>query len=382
MMSFLMRFGRSRHSRSAGDIAVDLGTANTLVYARGRGIVLSEPSVIAVDSRTGEVHAVGDEARRMIGRTPATISATRPLRHGVIADYEVAEEMLRYFIGKVDQSRFARPRVVMCVPSGVTGVEVSAVEEACRAAGAREVHLMEEPVAAAIGAGLEISQPSGNMVLDIGGGTSEMAVISMGAMVVQRSLAVGGYDFDEAIINLLRINHELAIGQPTAEALKLTIGSVAPLDQELVGEVRGRQVTSGLPRSATLSSQAVRTALAEPLEAIIEAVKETLEATPPELAGDIVTHGILLAGGGSMLRGLAERIHDETHIPTRLAESPLTCVAIGAGHSLEELDALRRSSAIGRSRRTGGYSSPSGRSATGAGSMSSSAGSRDLRRPM
>jgi rod shape-determining protein MreB len=324
----------------SSDIAVDLGTANTLVYVRGAGIVLSEPSVIAVDTATGAVHAVGEDARRMIGRTPATISATRPLRHGVIADFAVTEQMLRYFIKKVARSRWGHPRVVMCVPSGVTDVEQRAVNEACLAAGARQVRLIEEPIAAAIGAGLPIGEPTGNMVVDIGGGTSEVAVISLGGMVVSASLPVGGYELDEAITNYLRREHRMAIGQETAEGIKVDIGSAMALDQEREVELRALDLLSGGPKTIVLTSQEVRTALEEPLAHIIEAVKETLERTPPELAGDITERGILLAGGGSLLQGWAARLREETGMPTYLADSPLTCVATGAGQSLEEYEAL------------------------------------------
>ena len=324
------------------DIAVDLGTANTLVYVRGEGIVASEPSVVALDENTGDVHAVGHEAQRMIGRTPATISAVRPLRHGVIADFEVTEEMLRYFLRRAHQSRFAHPRVVMCAPSGITTVERNAVEEACLAAGARQVHLIEEPIAAAIGAGLDIGEPTGRLVVDVGGGTSEVAVISLGGMVVSRSLRVGGYELDEAISSYVRSVHNLAIGERSAEEIKLELGSAGPLESERRTELRGRDLVSGLPKSISLGSEDIRAAIAEPVNAIVEAVRETLEETPPELASDITRHGMLLAGGGSLLQGFAERLQGETHIVAHLAESPLTCVAIGSGRSLEEFEALER----------------------------------------
>jgi rod shape-determining protein MreB len=324
------------------DIAVDLGTANTLVYVRGEGIVASEPSVVALDENTGDVHAVGQEAQRMIGRTPATISAVRPLRHGVIADFEVTEEMLRYFLRRAHQSRFSHPRVVMCAPSGITTVERNAVEEACLAAGARQVHLIEEPIAAAIGAGLAIGEPTGRLVVDVGGGTSEVAVISLGGMVVSRSLRVGGYELDEAISAYVRSVHNLAIGERSAEEIKLELGTALPLEEERFTELRGRDLVSGLPKSISLGSEDIRVAIAEPVNAIIEAVRETLEETPPELASDITQHGMLLAGGGSLLQGFAERLRGETHIEAHLAESPLTCVAIGSGLSLEEFEALDR----------------------------------------
>ena len=328
--------------RPVGDMAIDLGTANTVVYVRGRGIVLSEPSVVAIDQRTGEVHAVGADAQLMIGRTPATISADRPLRHGVIADFEVTEAMLRQFVGKVLQSRFSRPRLVMCAPSGVTDVERRAVEEASLSAGAREVHLIEESLAAAIGAGLEIAEPIGRMVVDVGGGTSEVAVISLGGIVVSRSLRVGGYDLDDAITNHIRLEHRMAIGSQSAEAIKLAVGSASKLDEELSTRIRGRDLLSGLPRELYLGSVEVRQAVEAPLADILAAIHDTLEETPPELAADIATQGIVLAGGGALLRGFADRIHRETGMPVRTADQPLTCVASGAGQSLEELDALGR----------------------------------------
>ena len=328
--------------RSVGDMAIDLGTANTVVYVRGRGIVLSEPSVVAIDQRTGEVHAVGADAQLMIGRTPATISADRPLRHGVIADFEVTEAMLRQFVDKVLHSRFSRPRLVMCAPSGVTDVERRAVEEASLSAGAREVHLIEESLAAAIGAGLPIAEPVGRMVVDVGGGTSEVAVISLGGIVVSRSLRVGGYDLDDAITNHIRLEHRMAIGSQSAEAIKLAVGSASPLGEELSTRIRGRDLLSGLPRELELDSEEVRRAIDPPLTDILASVHATLEETPPELAADIATHGIVLAGGGALLRGVADRVHRETGMPVHIADAPLTCVATGAGQSLEELDTLGR----------------------------------------
>jgi rod shape-determining protein MreB len=325
------------------DIAIDLGTANTVVYVGGRGIVASEPSVVAVDALTGEVHAVGVEAQRMIGRTPATISATRPLRHGVIADFAVTEEMLRYFIHRALDRRWAHPRVIVCAPSGVTEVEQRAVEEAALGAGARRVHLIEEPIAAAIGAGVAIEEPVGRMVLDIGGGTSEVAVISLGAIVVSRSVRVGGYELDEAISHYLRDSHQLAIGSQTAEAIKLQIGSAAPLARELTMGVRGRHLLSGLPTEIQLHSAEVREAIHLPMEEILRAITTTLENTPPELAGDIARQGILLAGGGTLLRGLPDLVTDRTGMTVSLAESPLTCVAIGSGLALEHYDELSTS---------------------------------------
>ena len=326
------------------DMAVDLGTANTLVYVRGRGIVLSEPSVVAIDSRSGEVHAVGIEAKRMLGRTPGTISAIRPLKDGVIADFDVTEQMLRHFIQKVHQHRFAHPRVVVCVPSGVTGVEKRAVEEATLSAGARQAYLIEEPMAAAIGAGLPVGEPSGNMVVDIGGGTTEVAVISLGGIVVSQSIRIGGDEIDESITNYVKREYKLMIGSQTAEEVKLEIGSAFPLEEEVQAEIRGRDLVSGLPKTVVLTSEEVRMAIEEPVQAIIDAVKETLDRTPPELAADIMDRGIMLAGGGALLQGLDDRLRDETQMPVHLAESPLTCVAVGSGRSLEEFEAIHRSS--------------------------------------
>jgi rod shape-determining protein MreB len=336
------------------DMAVDLGTANTLVYVRGRGIVLSEPSVVAIDQATGDVHAVGLEAKRMLGRTPGTISAIRPLKDGVIADFDVTEQMLRHFIQKVHQHRFAHPRVVVCVPSGVTGVEKRAVEEATLSAGARQAYLIEEPMAAAIGAGLPVGEPTGNMIVDIGGGTTEVAVISLGGIVVSQSLRVGGDEMDEAIINHIKREYKLLIGQQTAEEIKLEVGSAFPLKEEVQAEVRGRDMLTGLPKTVILSSEEVRHALEDPVAQIIDAIKSTLDKTPPELAADIMDRGIVLAGGGALLQGLDQRLRQETHMPTHLAESPLTCVAVGSGRSLEEFEAMRNSQrARARSRRNG-----------------------------
>src|SRR5438552_11589040 len=333
------------------DMAVDLGTANTLVYVRGRGIVLSEPSVVAIDARTGEVHAVGIEAKRMLGRTPGTISAIRPLKDGVIADFDVTEEMLRHFIQKVHQNRWAHPRVVVCVPSGVTGVEKRAVEEACLSAGARQAYLIEEPMAAAIGAGLPVAEPTGSMVLDIGGGTSEVAVISLGGIVVSESIRVGGDEMDDAIVTHCKHNHKLLIGQQTAEEVKLEIGSAASLPEEETTEIRGRDTVTGLPTTIRLSSAEVRGALEEPISQIVAAVKDTLDRTPPELAGDIMDRGIILAGGGSLLQGMDQRLREECQMPAQLTESPLTCVAVGSGRSLEEFEVIHRMSRNHSSRR-------------------------------
>src|SRR5919202_745948 len=315
------------------DMAVDLGTANTLVYVRGRGIVLSEPSVVAIDQRSGEVHAVGVEAKRMLGRTPGTIQAIRPLKDGVIADFDVTEQMLRHFIQKVHQHRFAHPRVVVCVPSGVTGVEKRAVEEATLSAGARQAYLIEEPMAAAIGAGLPVAEPTGNMIVDI----------SLGGIVVSQSLRVGGDEMDEAIINHIKREYNLMIGQQTAEEIKREVGSAWDMRDEVQAEVRGRDMLTGLPKTVILNSDEIRRALDEPVAQIIEAIKSTLDKTPPELAADIMDRGIVLAGGGALLTNLDERLRHETQMPVHLAESPLTCVAVGSGRSLEEFEAIHRS---------------------------------------
>ena len=332
------------------DMAVDLGTANTLVYVRGRGIVLSEPSVVAIDHASGEVHAVGVEAKRMLGRTPGTISAIRPLKDGVIADFDVTEQMLRHFIQKVHQHRFAHPRVVVCVPSGVTGVEKRAVEEATRNAGARDAFRIEEPMAAAIGAGLPVSEPTGNMIVDVGGGTTEVAVISLGGIVVSVSLRVGGDEMDEAIISHTKREYKLLIGNQTAEEIKLEVGSAFRMRDEVQAEVRGRDMLTGLPKTVIISSEEVRHALEEPVSQIVDAIKSTLDKTPPELAADIMDRGIVLAGGGALLAGLDERLRHETQMPVQLAESPLTCVAVGSGRSLELLEVMQRTSKSAKSR--------------------------------
>src|SRR4051812_37763505 len=331
---------RLRGSFGGRDLAVDLGTANTLVFIRGRGIVLFEPSVVAFSEDTGKVHAVGEEARRMIGRTPASIRATRPLRHGVIADFEITEQMLRHFITKAAGGRFTFARVVLCVPSGITDVERRAVDEATRAAGARRVFLIEEPMAAAIGANLPVADAVASMVIDIGGGTTEVAVIALGGMVVWESIRVGGYEMDDAIVDHVKNMHKVLIGQETAEAAKIEIGSASPADD--VGEttVAGRDLVTGLLRRVTLSGADVRRALEGPVTRIVAAVKDTLERTPPELAADLGERGIVLAGGGSLLRGIDEKLRSEVGLPVQLAESPLTCVVEGAGRSLDEPETL------------------------------------------
>src|ERR687888_1245425 len=317
-----------RAIRAGRELAIDLGTANTLVFVRGEGVVVFEPSVVAIDELSGQVQAVGEEARKMIGRTPATIRAIRPLRHGVIADFDVTASMLRYFIGRVGGGAFSR--VVLCVPSGITKVEREAVEEATLGAGARRVYLIEEPMAAAIGAGLPVAEPQGSMVVDIGGGTTEVAVISLGGIVVWQSIKVGGYEMDEAIAKHVQGRYGLLIGDESAEEAKLEAGSAWPLEEELDCSVGGRDLHSGMLRRLELGSEELRNALDGPVRRIVTAVKDTLESTPPELAGDVSDAGITLAGGGALLRGMDRRLTEETRAPVTLAESPLTTVARGA----------------------------------------------------
>ncbi|MBV8940844.1 MAG: rod shape-determining protein [Solirubrobacterales bacterium] len=324
------------------EMAVDLGTTNTLIYVPGHGVVLSEPSVVAIDSRTGEVYAVGSKAKQLLDRTSGSISTIRPLKDGVIADFAVTAEMLRDFIRKVDRSRWARPRVVVCVPSGVTDFEKRAVEEACLSAGAQQAHIVVEPMAAAIGAGLPVSEPTGSMVLDVGGGTSEIAVISLGEIVVSRSIRAAGDEFDMAIMNYIRRKYKLLIGQQTAEKVKVEIGAAYPMSNELQTELRARGMVSEPPKAIVLTSEEIRGALEEPVSRIMDGIKETMDQTPPELASDIMGRGIVLAGGGSLLRGLDERLRHEMQMPAHLAESPLTCVAVGSGSLLEKLDETAR----------------------------------------
>jgi rod shape-determining protein MreB len=290
------------------DMAVDLGTANTLVYVRGRGIILNEPSVVAVNVKDGRPLAVGAEAKRMIGRTPSHIQAIRPLKDGVIADFEICEKMLRYFIQRVHQRRFAKPRMVICVPSGITGVEQRAVMEAAEYAGARKAYIIEEPMAAAIGAGLPVHEPTGNMVVDIGGGTTEVAVISLGGIVTSQSVRIGGDELDEAIISYIKKEYSLALGERTAEEIKIALGSAFALEEELHAEIRGRDLVTGLPKTVVVSTEEIRKAIDEPVSAIIDAVKVTLDKTPPELAADIMEQGIVLTGGGALLHGLDARL--------------------------------------------------------------------------
>ncbi|MCW3059932.1 MAG: rod shape-determining protein MreB [Capsulimonas sp.] len=319
-------------------MGIDLGTANTLVHVRGRGVLLREPSVVAINRDTKEILHVGEEAKRMIGRTPGSVVAIRPLKDGVIADFDQTERMLRYFIEKVHRRKnFFHPVVVVGVPSGITEVEYRAVKEATKKAGAKDVYLIEEPMAAAIGAGMPVSEPIGSMIVDIGGGTSEVAVITFGAFAVWKSIRVAGDEIDEAIVSYVRQVFNLYIGDRTAEECKIAIGSAYKLEQELTMEIRGRDIVSGLPRAATISSVEVREAIAEPINQIVETVKETLEDTPPELAADIMDHGIVLAGGGALLRGLDKLITRETGMPVHIAPDPLSCVVLGTGKYLESI---------------------------------------------
>lgn len=325
------------------DLAVDLGTANTLVYERGRGIVLNEPSVVAINQNTGGIVAVGAEAKRMVGRTPGNIVAIRPLKDGVIADFDTTERMLRYFIQKVHKRRFlAKPRVVICVPSGITGVEQRAVKDAGYAAGARKVYIIEEPMAAAIGAGLPIHEPTGNMVVDIGGGTSEVAVISLGGVVTSLSIRTGGDELDDALVQFVKKEYSLMLGERTAEEIKTTVGTAFPVPDESSAELRGRDLVTGLPRTIVVTAEEIRRALDEPLTRIVDAVKTTLDRTPPELCGDIMDRGIVLTGGGALLKGLDERLRHETGMPVIIAEQPLNCVVNGSGKCVEEFEALQQ----------------------------------------
>jgi rod shape-determining protein MreB len=333
------------------DLAIDLGTANTLIYVRGQGVVLDEPSVVAINANDGRPVAVGLEAKRMMGRTPNHIKAIRPLKDGVIADFEVCEKMLRYFIQKVHASKWSKPRMVICVPSGITGVEQRAVQDAAEYAGARKpVHIIEEPMAAAIGADLPVHEPSGNMIVDIGGGTTEVAVISLGGIVTAQSVRVAGDELDEAVMQYIKKEFSLAIGERTAEEIKIQMGSAWPMEQELTADIRGRDLISGLPRTMQVTTEHIREALAEPINAIIDAVKTTLDKTPPELAADIMQDGIMLTGGGALLGGLDERLTHETGMPIRVADEPLYSVVIGSGRALENIDAMRGLMSLGGER--------------------------------
>ncbi len=324
------------------DIGIDLGTASVLVYIKGKGIVLREPSVVAIDRNTNKILAVGEEARLMLGRTPGNIVAIRPLREGVISDYDITEKMLRYFIDKaIGRRRLIKPRIVVCVPSDVTEVEKRAVIDAANNAGARTTRLIEEPIASAIGAGLDISKASGNMVLDIGGGTTDIAVISLGGIVVSTSIKIAGDKFDEAIVRYMRKKHNIMIGERTAEELKINAGTAFPREEQLKVEVRGRNLISGLPKTIEVTSDEMLEALSEPVSAIADAVHSVLERTPPELSADISDRGIVMAGGGSLLNGLDKLISKRTGIPVYVAEDAISCVAIGTGQALEHIDMLQ-----------------------------------------
>jgi len=330
----------------SNDLAIDLGTANTLVYLKGKGVVIAEPSVVAVQKDSvgqKKVLAVGNDAKNMLGRTPASIVAIRPMKDGVIADFDITEEMLRYFIRKIhDRKALVRPRIVICVPSGITQVEKRAVKESAESAGAREVYLIEEPMAAAIGAGLPITEASGNMIVDIGGGTTEVAVISLAGIVYAKSVRVGGDKMDEAIVQYVKRKYNLLIGDRTAESIKIEIGEAYPTNEKRTYEVKGRDLVSGVPKTQEINSDEMREALTEPINAIVEAVRNALERTPPELAADIVDKGIVLAGGGAMLRNLDVLLREETGLPVVIAEDPLSCVVLGSGRVLDELELLRQ----------------------------------------
>lgn len=333
------------------DLAIDLGTANTLVWARGEGIVLNEPSVIALNTRSGDVLAIGRDARKMIGRTPSHIVAVRPLRQGAITDFEITERMIRLVLQRAGVSRLNRPRVIICVPSAITAVEQRAVREAARRAGAAEAHLLEQPMAAAIGAGLPIDQPIGNMVVDIGGGTTETALISLGGVVALEAVRVGSFDIDAAIQTFVRREHGIAVGEQTAEQIKLAIGSASPSDEEWGAEVRGRELMSGLPRTVMLTAPEVRVAIEEPLSAMVDSVVSCLGSAPPELAQDLIVRGIHLVGGGGMLRGMDRRIADAAQVPVTLVNQPLESVVLGAGQCIESFDEVRDMFMTSRSRR-------------------------------
>lgn len=324
------------------DMGIDLGTANTLVYVKGKGILLREPSVVAMNSINKKVLAVGEEAKKMIGRTPGNIVAIRPMRDGVIADFDVTQIMLKKFISKVIGRGFTSPRIIVCYPSGVTAVEKRAIDGAARQAGAKEVVLMEEPMAAAIGAGLPVDEPTGSMIVDIGGGTTEVAIISLEGIVTSKSLRVAGDDFDQAIINYIKKEYNLMIGERTAETVKMELGSAYETGEEKTMDIKGRDLVSGLPKTITITESQIRSALKETIASIIDAIKTTLEKTPPELAADIMEKGIMLAGGGALLRGLDKLINSETHMPVHIAESPLDCVALGAGKALDFFDRISK----------------------------------------
>ncbi len=325
------------------DLAIDLGTANTLVFVKNKGIILNEPSIVAIHKDTNTVLAVGREAKQMLGRTPGNIIAIRPMKDGVIADFEVTEKMLRYFIRRVhNRSVLLRPRIIICVPSGITPVEKKAVRDSALQARASEVHLVEEPMAAAIGAGLPITEPSGNMVVDIGGGTTEVAVISLAGIVYSRSVRIGGDEMDSSLVHYIKRKYNLLIGERTAEAIKIELGSATKLDEELTMEIKGRGLVEGIPKTIVITSSEIEEALSETVATIIEVVRTALEKTPPELSADIVDKGIVLTGGGALLKKLDIRLREETGLPITVAEDPLTCVARGTGKMLDEIDLLRR----------------------------------------
>lgn len=327
----------------SNDMGIDLGTATTLVFVKGEGVVLCEPSVVAIERGTSHVLAVGEEAKRMLGRTPGNIVAIRPMKDGVIADFEITEAMLRYFIKKVHHRRvLVRPRIIIAIPSGITEVEKRAVKDSAERAGAREVFLVEEPIAAAIGVGLPIQDPIGNMIIDIGGGTTEIAVISLAGTVFSKSIRIGGDEMDEAIIEYLKKTYNLMVGERTAEEMKIKIGSAYPQEEEMSLEVKGRDLVAGLPKAVTVTSEEIRESLQEPLRAILEATKMSLERIPPELAADLIDHGIVMAGGGSLLRGLDKLISEETGLPVHIADDPLTAVANGTGKILNEIRYLKK----------------------------------------
>ena len=338
--SFKSLFGFGKMTK---DMGIDLGTANTLVYIKGQGIVVREPSVVAIRDDSKDVLAVGEEAKRMIGRTPGNIVAIRPMKDGVIADFDVTQSMLSYFIQKAAAKKgVVSPRIAICVPFGVTEVEKRAIEEAARTAGAKDAFLIEEPMAAAIGAGLRIEEPEGNMVVDIGGGTSEIAIISLGGIVTAKSIRLGGDELDEAIVNYVKKEYSLMIGERTAEDVKIKIGSAYKDGEECEMEIRGRDLISGLPKTMQITSGEVRDALRDPVNSIIDGIKSTLEKTPPELASDIMENGIMLTGGGALLRGLDKLVREETGMPVRIAENPLDCVAIGTGKSVEDAEIFEK----------------------------------------
>jgi rod shape-determining protein MreB len=347
MRKFDLTFLKNSFSHAIGylsnDIGVDLGTANTLLYVKNQGIVLCEPSVVTIQRGTSSVLAVGEEAKRMLGRTPGSIIAIKPLKDGVIADFDISENMLRYFIRKVQKNKaFIRPRIVIAIPSGITEVERRAVKDSAEHAGARQVFLVEQPLAAAIGVGLPIQDPIGNMIVDIGGGTTEIAVISLGGIVCSKSLRIGGNEMDNSIIQHLKKVYNLMIGERTAEEIKIRIGSAYPLDEELTMEVKGRDLVAGLPKTLTISSEEIREALSEPIYLIVDSVRATLEKTPPELSSDLVDRGLIITGGGALLRNFDKLLAEETGLPVNIADDPLTAVCLGAGKMLDEIKYLKK----------------------------------------